>query len=113
MYPLIDAGYSRAQLYAWFNERYPDHVLPKSACIGCPYHADSVWKEMKENDPVSFADAVNVDWAIRNMPQARGALRGEAFLHNLRIPLSEVEFSTDLQTETQRMEEECEGLCGV
>ena len=113
VYPLIDAGYSRAQLYAWFSERFPDRVLPKSACIGCPYHADNVWKEMKENDPVSFADAVNVDWAIRNMPQARGALKGEAFLHNLRIPLSEIEFSTDLQTETQRMEEECEGLCGI
>ena len=113
VYPLINAGYSRPQLYGWFKERYPNRVLPKSACIGCPYHADGIWKEMKENDPVSFADAVNVDWAIRNMPQARGALSGDAYLHNSRLPLSQVEFAADLLTGTQRMEQECEGLCGI
>ncbi len=112
-YPLIDRGYSRAQLYRWFKERYPDRALPRSACIGCPYHSDSMWKEMKENDPTSFADAVAVDWAIRNSPQARGALKGQAFLHKSRKPLNEVQFAPNLPSETQHMEQECEGLCGI
>ena len=31
---------------------------PKSSCIGCPYHSDSLWRQMREEDPDAFADAV-------------------------------------------------------
>ena len=113
IYPLIDRGYSRAQLYDWFKKRYPDRGLPRSACVGCPYHSDSVWKEMRENDYSAFADAVYVDRAIRNSPQARGALKGQAFLHKSRKPLIEIEFAPNLQSDSQLMEQECEGLCGI
>ena len=111
-YPLIELGFSRAQLLNWFNENYPDHYLPTSSCIGCPYHNDSVWKQLKDNDPKSFQDAVFIDQALRNVPATRGAVKGEAYLHRSRIPLVEVDFS-EVSSYDDMMLEECEGLCGI
>ncbi len=112
VYPLIERDMSRAQLYQWFKERYPDRNLPKSACIGCPYHTDRMWANMKANDPESFQDAVNVEWAMQNVPQSRGSLTGTAYLHRSRVPLNWVEFNVDGPQE-EGMQEECEGLCGI
>ena len=119
VYPLIEdengivkRNLSRAQLYRWFKERYPDRDLPKSACIGCPYHTDQMWANMKANDPESFQDAINVEWAMQNVPQSRGALTGTAYLHKARVPLNEVEFNIR-DAENDGMQEECEGLCGI
>ena len=112
VYPLLDKDLSRAQLYRWFKERYPDRDLPKSACIGCPYHTDQMWANMKANDPVSFLDAVNVEWAMQNVPQSRGALTGTAYLHKARVPLNEVKFNIQ-GPQDDGMQEECEGLCGI
>ena len=110
-YPLLDRNLSRNQLYQWFKERYPNRKLPKSACIGCPYHSDQMWAEMKKNDPESFQEAVHVEWAMQNVPQSRGALDGTAYLHRSRKPLSQVKFNT--QNNNATMAEECEGICGI
>ena len=112
LHPLIDRDLSRAQLYTWFKERYPERDLPKSACIGCPYHTDRKWDDMKQNDPESFQDALNVEWAMQNVPQSRGSLDGTAYLHRSRISLKEVEFNLTM-TEAEAMNQECEGLCGI
>ena len=112
VYPLLEKELSRAQLYRWFKQRYPDRDLPKSACIGCPYHTDQTWANMKTNDPDSFRDAVNVEWAMQNVPQSRGALTGTAYLHKARVPLNKVEFNVQ-GTQDEGMQEECEGLCGI
>ena len=112
VYPLLEKDLSRAQLYTWFKERYPDRELPKSACIGCPYHTDRIWADMKRNDPDSFLDAVNVEWAMQNVPQSRGALTGTAYLHKSRIPLNQVQFDYS-GSQADAMQQECEGLCGI
>lgn len=111
-FPLIEMDLTRAQLYTWFNERYPDRDLPRSACVGCPYHTNMEWKWLKENDPKSFADAVFVDKAIREIPSVRGTLRGEGYLHKDRKDLDSVDFS-NTETYEDFMASECEGLCGV
>ena len=111
-FPLIEQGFTRAQLLNWFNENYPDHYLPRSSCVGCPYRSDSEWKQLKESSPKSFQDAVFVDWALRNVPNTRDAIKGEAYLHRSRVPLSEVDFSEVTSYDDQMMEE-CEGLCGI
>ena len=111
-YPLIENGFSRAQLLNWFNENYPDRYLPTSSCIGCPYHNDSVWKHLKDSDPKSFQEAVFIDQALRNVPATRGAIKGDAYLHRSRTPLVEVDFS-DVTSYDNLMLEECEGLCGI
>ena len=111
-WPLIERGYNRGQLLQWFRDRYPDRNLPRSACIGCPYHSNSEWKHLKEHDPASFDEAVNVDWALRQQPHLQKLSKGQAFLHRSRIPLEKVDFS-DVQDYAEAMLEECEGLCGI
>lgn len=111
-YPLIEMDLTRAQLYDWFARRYPGRVLPRSACVGCPYHTNMEWKWLKENDPESFNDAVFVDRAMREIPQVRGTLRGTGYLHNERRSLDSVDFDA-VQDYDDFMASECEGLCGV
>ena len=111
-YPLIENSLSRAQLQDWFDTHYPDRTLPKSSCIGCPYHDDSMWKSLKENNPSEFQDAVFIDRVLRDVPAVSNLIKGDAYLHASRKPLSEVDFS-EAQTYEDLMVEECEGLCGV
>ena len=113
-YPLIELGFSRAQLLNWFTENYPGRYLPRSSCIGCPYRTDGEWKWLQANDPESFDDAVRVDWALRAIPVVKNAItrKGEAFLHRSRTPLSQVRFD-DVADYDSHMAEECEGLCGI
>ena len=111
-FPLIEMGLTRAQLYDWFAKRYPGRKLPRSACIGCPYHTNTEWKWLKENDPKSFSDAIFVDKAIREIPQVRGTLRGDGYLHRERQSLDSVDFSI-AQDYDDFMASECEGMCGV
>lgn len=111
-YPLVEMDLTRANIYNWFGERYPGRRLPRSACVGCPYHDDMEWKWIKENEPDSFQDAIHIDKALRSVPAARGSLRGVAYLHRSRLPLDEVDFS-GTQDYDEYMIDECEGLCGV
>ena len=111
-FPLVDMDLTRADAFKWFNENYPGRRLPRSACVGCPYHDDMEWGWIKENEPDSFRDAVHVDWSLRNVPAARGSLRGTAYLHKSRKPLDTIDFS-EAQNYDDYMIDECEGLCGV
>ena len=113
-YPLIELGFSRAQLLQWFHDNYPDRYLPRSSCIGCPYRTDGEWKWLQINDPDAFEEAVFVDRALREVPVVRNAItrRGSAFLHKSRVPLSEIDFDNATDYDSY-MAEECEGLCGI
>lgn len=111
-FPLIELGFSRAQLTNWFNEHYPDRHLPSSSCIGCPYHSNSMWKYLKENDVPSFQDAVFIDQALRNVPATKDVIKGEAYLHRSMTPLLDVDFD-DVTSYENLMLEECDGLCGI
>ena len=113
-YPLIELGFSRAQLLNWFTENYPGRYLPRSSCIGCPYRADGEWKWLKSNDLESFKEAVFVDRALREVPVVRDAItrQGAAYLHKSRMALSDVDFRSATDYDSV-MIEECEGLCGI
>lgn len=85
-YPLIELGMDRKACEKWLHSRNWASV-PKSACVGCPYHGNRHWREMRDQHPDEWADAVEFDRAIRK-GGARGLpLRGEAFLHRSRVPL--------------------------
>lgn len=65
---------------------------PKSACVGCPFHGNRQWRDLRDNHPAEWADAVDFDQAIR-AGNARGnangkPLLGEAYLHASRVPLA-------------------------
>lgn len=85
-YPLLELGMSRKDC-----ERYLKRVgwgeTAKSACIGCPFHGNAQWRDLRDNYPDEWADAVEFDRLIRK-GGARGLPRnGEAFLHSSRVPL--------------------------
>lgn len=86
-YPLVELGMSRDDCERWLRARGWGRVA-KSACIGCPYHGNRQWRDLRDNHPDEWADAVEFDEAIRK-GGARGLpLNGEAFLHRSRVPLA-------------------------
>jgi len=111
-WPLIERDMSRADCLAWLRERgYPEP--PKSACIGCPFHRDRVWIDMRDHQPAEWADAVAVDAALRT-GHARG-IRAEEYMHESRLPLPEAIALVEREQREQPnlFENECEGMCGV
>jgi len=104
-YPLIERGMSRLDCLEWMRKNgYP--MPPKSACIGCPYHSDEYWKQLKEKYPEEFADAVDFDRALRKKPRPEG----ELYLHRSCQPLDKVDFSIGQES---LFDNECEGMCGI
>lgn len=108
-HPLLERDLSRRGCLGWLErEGYPEP--PKSACVGCPFHNDAMWRDMKANAPEEFADAIEVDTAIRHQP----GFRGEQYIHRSMKPLSEVDFSTaEDRGQLNMFNNECEGMCGV
>jgi len=106
-YPLaMEKGMSRGDCLAWLMRNgYPQPQ--RSACIGCPYHSDHEWLDMRDNRPGEWNDAVAFDNAIRK----HGGMRGETYLHRSCVPLERVEFKADWQIDM--FGNECEGMCGV
>ena len=88
-YPLInDFGMSRQDCIAWMKDNgYP--MPTKSACYFCPFHSQSTWKEIKENDPELFEKAVQMDRQIRDQEKykIKNKFKDDLFLHRSCEPL--------------------------
>lgn len=85
-YPLLELGMSRKDCQRYLKKHGWGDTA-KSACIGCPFHGNAQWRELRDNHPDEWADAVEFDRLIRK-GGARGLpLNGEAFLHRSRLPL--------------------------
>lgn len=110
-WPLIETGMSRNDCLNWFNKNYPSRRLSKSACIGCPYHNNAAWREVKAN-PAQWKDAVEIDRIIR---PGSASSDSEWFLHTSGVPLDEVDLSTAADKGQQEFGflEECDGMCGI
>jgi len=113
-YPLCEKKITRAMCFDWFDKN-GFHEPPRSACIGCPYHHNQEWREMKADRHDEWEEAVEFDKAIRKC----GGMRGDVFLHSQRVPLDEANLWTD-QDERQMslfglpgIVDECSGMCGV
>jgi hypothetical protein len=85
-YPLLDLGMSRKDCQRWLTARGFGET-PKSACIGCPFHGNRAWRDLRDNHPEEWADAIDFDAAIRRGGARGEALRGTAYLHRSRLPL--------------------------
>lgn len=108
--PMLERPWTRAKCLEWFATHYPDRHLPRSACIGCPFHSDQEWNAMREQRPQDFADACEFDRRMRHCD----GMRGEVFLHRSCQPLGEVDFSRHTPTQQNLFAtEECLGMCGV
>ena len=106
-WPLIDARMSREDCIHWAL----DHELPKppkSSCIGCPFHSQQAWADMKHEQPELFAQAVQIDEMYRDMP--KGDKR--QFMLRSGVPLRDANFKIN-KREANQFNNECEGVCGV
>jgi hypothetical protein len=109
-YPLaMELRMTRQDCLHWMQRNgYPQP--PRSACIGCPFHSDHEWREMRDRRPDEWADAVDFDARIRKA----GGMRGDAYLHRSLRPLAEVDLRTAQEVgQTDLFGDECEGMCGV
>jgi hypothetical protein len=107
-YPLLDQRMSRSDCRIYLRDR--QWKAPKSACIGCPFHSNAAWREMRDNEPEEFADAVLVDRAIRDAGAIRGIL-GKQFMHRQLVPLDQADL--DRGQPFDLFGNECEGMCGI
>ncbi|MEU9515883.1 hypothetical protein [Micromonospora sp. NPDC048169] len=87
-YPLLELGMSRKDCERWLTAAGWGDTA-KSACIGCPFHGNLQWREMRDHRPDEWADALDFDRQIRKggARASAGQLDGEAFLHRSRVPL--------------------------
>jgi hypothetical protein len=109
-FPLIEQRMDRNDCIQWLQRHgYP--IPAKSACIGCPYHSNAEWREIKKHSD-EWAQAVAVDTAIRQ-PLSR-PMRARQYLHPDRVPLDKVDLSTpEDHGQLNLFNNECEGMCGV
>lgn len=101
-FPLLDMKWTRQHCLDYLAASGWE-TTPKSACIGCPFHHDSQWRDIRDNDPEGWADAVDFDNAIRNgsaRANAQGQeLRGQMYLHSSLLPLAEAPLTRKTKTE--------------
>lgn len=93
-YPLLDLGMSRDDCREWLTSKGWEGV-PKSACVGCPFHGNAQWRDLRDNQPEDWADAVEMDAAIRHLPGTGYTERIEGFLHSDRVPLDQADIDDE------------------
>ena len=112
-YPLIDMRMTRDDCHRWLDDHgWPD--VPRSACIGCPFHDDDEWRSMRDERPDEWEDAVEFDRVFRDRQQ-RDLLPmiGTPYLHAQRVPLDEVDLDRPTDDQLSLFGEECAGYCGT
>jgi len=91
-YPLIyDKRMVRADCIQWL-EKVGWGSTPRSACKVCPAHGDVVWRDMRDNRPDEWAEAVAFDYALREhsvYTHGPAKITGKVYLHRSRMPLDQ------------------------
>ena len=111
-WPLIDKKITRQKCLVWMSQmQHPEP--PRSACIFCPYHDDKEWLRMKEQDPESFAFAVQWEKQLQAAMDESSELEGKPYLHDTCKPLDTIDFTRPPDEQGSLFDNECEGMCGV
>ncbi|NEI52685.1 hypothetical protein GR217_34265 [Rhizobium leguminosarum] len=115
-FPLLESRMRRVDCLQWLRDRQY-HIPSKSSCIGCPFHSNAMWREMRDSDPEAWAEACQVDAEIREpigREFRRAEMRGQQFMHARRVPLAEVDLSTaEDRGQLNLFINDCEGMCGL
>jgi hypothetical protein len=70
-YPLIDLGLDRSACAKIITD-YGWPLPHKSSCFFCPYHRDSVWAEMRRDEPDLFNKSVALEAKLNRSRESRG-----------------------------------------
>ena len=113
VYPLVQMEWTRSHCLDFLKKEWK-HKVGKSSCTFCPYHDNQAWREMKNNDPNSWNEALMIDETIRNGFQHT---KESLYLHRLGVPLKTIDFDAILARQDDQIDfgfqEECEGMCGL
>ncbi|OFC94624.1 hypothetical protein BTGOE4_10140 [Bacillus thuringiensis] len=107
-HPLVDVLWKDRSYCIKYVEDLGLGTPPQSSCIGCPFHNNELWLDIKKNDPEGWKEAVEFDEAIRNIPK----MRNQTFVHKSCTPLAEVDLNEN-QITLDDFINECEGMCGL
>jgi hypothetical protein len=100
---------TREDCERWLQDNYPGIRVPRSDCLGCPFHTDAEWREIKSR-PEEWETVLTLDRHLRTIASKKAA----PYLHRSRKPLDELSFSRRGEDDGQlNWLNECEGLCGV
>ena len=107
-WPLIEKRMTRWDCVRWLQDHDLD-VPPRSACVFCPFHSRSEWRDIKQNSNEDWNKAVLVDSQIRKARPPH-----DLYVCDQRLPLKKCDFDS-LQDKGQLdlWENECDGMCGV
>lgn len=110
-YPLFEKGMDRLDAINYVIDKMGE-VPPQSSCVGCPFHSDDLWLDIKKNHPEDWEQAIEFDRKIRNHPK----FKDELFLHRSCKPLDEIDLNENQMgfgDFIDGFENECFGMCGL
>lgn len=113
-WPLIELRMRRSNCLEWMRANgYPEP--PRSACWFCPFHSDSEWRRLRDEEPEAWEKAVQFDREAREAREARASnMNSTPYLHRSCVPLDQVDLRTDFDRgQLSLWQNECEGLCGT
>lgn len=112
-WPLIEKRITRNSCKDWMAAHgYPEP--PRSACVFCPYHANSEWRRLQVEEPEEFDRAVKFERKLQETKKESVNFVAMPFLHNSCKPLDQIDFRSDVERGQQLLwDDECEGMCGV
>ena len=86
-YPLIEKGIYKKDVHAFYKKNGIE-LPPRSVCNGCFANGLETFKEMRDNRPGDFQQAVDVDESIRhNIP----GVKGDCYVSRTCIPLKQLD----------------------
>lgn len=116
VFPLLEREITRSMCPQRLQAFGVPHVVPRSACVFCPYHSNEEWRWLRDNDPAGFQRAIEIDAALR-MPGnvVNRNLQPQLFVHRSCQPLAEARLAQPESSGDRMMfgfYQECNGLCG-
>lgn len=114
-WPIIEKRMTRQMCLDWLKQNdYP--TPPRSACYYCPFHSNTEWRRLRDEEPHEFRLAIEFDKLLRMTHRYHNKrMKMEVYLHNSCKPLDEINFDSDEQQGQQVWDfnAECEGMCGI
>jgi len=90
-YPLVELMMTRNDCIKWLYDNYNGLSIPKSSCIGCPFHDNTEWQNIKSTF-VEWEDALLVDETIRHGKKKVATYT--QYLHKTCNPLRDIDLRT-------------------
>ena len=114
-YPLIsEMKWNRTDCANYLAEFHPDIPVGRSACIGCPYHADAEWARLMQTEPLEVKKVIELDDKLRQKATPGHKLvEATPYIHRSRAPLRVALANLSPEGDGIGMGENCEGYCGV